>query len=148
MAEVVEATIKAVEPAPAEAIAEAAPAEVAAEAEAPAKPKRARRSKKAIEAEAAAAVAATEAAEVVAETVEAAPTAEIKVEEPATETAPVEATPAADEDAKPARANRASNISSSSEAVVKSSEGNSTPEGDADQAKPKKAGWWQRRGFF
>ncbi|MNH92098.1 Ribonuclease E [compost metagenome] len=148
VAEVVEATIKAVEPAPAEAIAEAAPAEVAAEAEAPAKPKRARRSKKAIEAEAAAAVAATEAAEVVAETVEAAPTAEIKVEEPATETAPVEATPAADEDAKPARANRASNISSSSEAVVKSSEGNSTPEGDADQAKPKKAGWWQRRGFF
>ncbi|MBB4350229.1 MULTISPECIES: Rne/Rng family ribonuclease [Rhizobiaceae] len=148
VAEVVEATIEAVEPAPAEAIAEAAPAEVAAEAEAPAKPKRARRSKKAIEAEAAAAVAATEAAEVVAETVEAAPTAEIKVEEPATETAPVEATPAADEDAKPARANRASNISSSSEAVVKSSEGNSTPEGDADQAKPKKAGWWQRRGFF
>ncbi|MEV4606679.1 ribonuclease E/G [Neorhizobium sp. LMR1-1-1.1] len=148
VAEVVEATIEAVEPAPAEAIAEAAPAEVAAEAEAPAKPKRARRSKKAIEAEAAAAVAATEAAEVVAERVEAAPTAEIKVEEPATETAPVEATPAADEDAKPARANRASNISSSSEAVVKSSEGNSTPEGDADQAKPKKAGWWQRRGFF
>ncbi|MBO0141332.1 ribonuclease E/G [Agrobacterium sp. Ap1] len=148
VAEVVEATIEAVEPAPAEAIAEAAPAEVAAEAETPAKPKRARRSKKAIEAEAAAAVAATEAAEVVAETVEAAPTAEIKVEEPATETAPVEATPAADEDAKPARVNRASNISSSSEAVVKSSEGNSTPEGDADQAKPKKAGWWQRRGFF
>ncbi len=148
VAEVVEATIEAVEPAPAEATAEAAPAEVAAEAEAPARPKRARRSKKAIEAEAAAAVAATEAAEVVAETVEAAPTAEIKVEEPATETAPVEATPAADEDAKPARANRASNISSSSEAVVKSSEGNSTPEGDADQAKPKKAGWWQRRGFF
>ncbi|WP_312406452.1 ribonuclease E/G [Rhizobium sp.] len=146
--EVVEATIEAVEPAPAEAVAEAAPAEVVVEAEAPAKPKRARRSKKAIEAEAAAAAAATEAAEVVAETVEAAPTAETKAEEPATETAPVEATPAVDEDAKPARANRASNISSSSEAVVKSSEGNSTPEGDADQAKPKKAGWWQRRGFF
>jgi len=146
--EVVEATIEAVEPAPAEAVAEAAPAEVVVEAEAPAKPKRARRSKKAIEAEAAAAAAATEAAEVVAETVEAAPTAEIKAEEPATETAPVDATPAADEDAKPARANRASNISSSSEAVVKSSEGNSAPEGDADQAKPKKAGWWQRRGFF
>ncbi|MGA1830199.1 Rne/Rng family ribonuclease [Rhizobium wenxiniae] len=146
--EVVEATIEAVEPAPAEAVAETAPAEVVVEAEAPAKPKRARRSKKAIEAEAAAAAAATEAAEVVAETVEAAPTAETKAEEPATETAPVEATPAADEDAKPARANRASNISSSSEAVVKSSEGNSTPEGDADQAKPKKAGWWQRRGFF
>ncbi|GGF79731.1 ribonuclease E [Rhizobium wenxiniae] len=146
--EVVEATIEAVDPAPAEAVAETAPAEVVVEAEAPAKPKRARRSKKAIEAEAAAAAAATEAAEVVAETVEAAPTAETKAEEPATETAPVEATPAVDEDAKPARANRASNISSSSEAVVKSSEGNSTPEGDADQAKPKKAGWWQRRGFF
>lgn len=146
--EVVEATIEAVESAPAEAVAEAAPAEVVVEAEAPAKPKRARRSKKAIEAEAAAAAAATGAAEVVAETVESAPTAEIKAEEPATETAPVEATPAADEDAKPTRANRASNISSSSEAVVKSSEGNSAPEGDADQAKPKKAGWWQRRGFF
>ncbi len=50
------------------------------------------------------------------------------------------------EAAKPARANRASNITSS-DPVIKSSE----PAGEdtnAEAEKPKKAGWWQRRGFF
>ncbi|MQB43401.1 ribonuclease E/G [Rhizobium sp. ICMP 5592] len=48
------------------------------------------------------------------------------------------------EAAKPARANRESNVSSS-EPVVKSTR---TNEGTDSDGKPKKAGWWQRRGFF
>ncbi len=152
-----EAPVAAVEPveavaeAPAEAPVEVAPvAEVAAEAEPAPKPKRARRSKKAIEAEAAAAAAAAEvvAAEpVVTEQVEAAPVAEAKPEETAPEAVAVEAPSTAEKEAKPARANRASNISSSTEAVVKSSDvAPAAPE--EDPTKPKKAGWWQRRGFF
>ncbi|WFU10221.1 Rne/Rng family ribonuclease [Rhizobium sp. CB3090] len=49
--------------------------------------------------------------------------------------------------AKPARANRESNVSSS-EPVVKSSRASEGGEGDGEPTKPKKAGWWQRRGFF
>ncbi|PZM16790.1 Rne/Rng family ribonuclease [Rhizobium tubonense] len=45
---------------------------------------------------------------------------------------------------KPARANRQSNVSSS-EPVVKSTR---TAEATDSDGKPKKAGWWQRRGFF
>ncbi|KAA0698425.1 ribonuclease E/G [Neorhizobium sp. P12A] len=45
---------------------------------------------------------------------------------------------------KPVRANRESNVSSS-EPVVKSSRATEPTDGDG---KPKKAGWWQRRGFF
>ncbi|AYD00739.1 ribonuclease E/G [Neorhizobium sp. NCHU2750] len=145
-----------VEPAAAEVVVEEAVA-VEAEAEAAPKPKRARRSKKAIAAEAAEAEAAT------AEPAAAAPaapveetgapevvTAEVKAEEaPVVSATPDEASTAADADeAKSARGNRGSNISSSSEAVVKSSEGSAAPEGDGDPSKPKKAGWWQRRGFF
>ncbi len=149
------AAVEAVAEAPVEAPVEVAPvAEVAAEAEPAPKPKRARRSKKAIEAEAAAAAAAEAevvAAETVAtEQVEAAPApaVEAKPEEAEAETAAVEAAPVEEKEAKPARANRASNISSSSEAVVKSSDVAPAPEGEEDPAKPKKAGWWQRRGFF
>ena len=55
---------------------------------------------------------------------------------------------AADEDtAAPARANRGSNVSSS-EPVVTSSKGTENGDGDSDPTKPKKAGWWQRRGFL
>ncbi len=152
--EVIEVAAEVVEQAPAETVAEAAPAEPAAEVEPPAKPKRARRSKKAIEAEAAAAAAAAAeakvapVAEVVAEPVEAAPVVETKAEEAVVEAPVVEAAATEEKEAKPARANRASNISSSSEAVVKSSDVNPAPEGEDDAAKPKKAGWWQRRGFF
>ena len=154
VSEVVEVVVEAAEQAPAETVAEAAPAEPAAEVEPPAKPKRARRSKKAIEAEAAAAAAAAAeaevapVAEVVAEPVEAAPAVETKAEEAVVEAPAVEAAATEEKEAKPARANRASNISSSSEAVVKSSDVNPAPEGEDDAAKPKKAGWWQRRGFF
>ncbi|NLS03254.1 ribonuclease E/G [Rhizobium sp. P32RR-XVIII] len=55
------------------------------------------------------------------------------------------ATPA-EEEAKPVRANRESNISSSAAPTVKSTR-TEPAEGDTD-GKPKKAGWWQRRGFF
>ncbi|TCU17383.1 Rne/Rng family ribonuclease [Rhizobium sullae] len=80
------------------------------------------------------------------------------VEEPVAEAAPVAeaeaetveasadlATPAQDE-AKPARANRESNISSSAIPTVKSTR--SEPAEADNDGKPKKAGWWQRRGFF
>ncbi|NKJ34423.1 ribonuclease E/G [Rhizobium sp. SG570] len=65
---------------------------------------------------------------------------------------PVEPEPAAAAEsetavAKPARANRESNVSSS-EPVVKSTRTNEGGDGDGDPTKPKKAGWWQRRGFF
>ncbi|MBX4890844.1 MULTISPECIES: Rne/Rng family ribonuclease [Rhizobium] len=78
------------------------------------------------------------------------------VEEPVAEAAPaVEAEPEvveasadlgapAQEEAKPVRANRESNISSS-EPTVKSTR---SENGESDEGKPKKAGWWQRRGFF
>ncbi|MBP2547185.1 ribonuclease E [Neorhizobium galegae] len=49
-----------------------------------------------------------------------------------------------DGESKPARANRASTITAS-EPVIKSA---AAPEGDGDPSKPKKAGWWQRRGFL
>ncbi|WP_455872794.1 Rne/Rng family ribonuclease [Rhizobium yanglingense] len=52
------------------------------------------------------------------------------------------ASPAEDE-AKPVRANRESNISSSATPTVKSTRSEADNDG-----KPKKAGWWQRRGFF
>ncbi|MBY2982970.1 ribonuclease E/G [Rhizobium leguminosarum] len=77
-------------------------------------------------------------------------------EEPVAETAPaVEAEPelveasadletSVQEEAKPVRANRESNISSS-EPTVKSTRVENV---EGDDGKPKKAGWWQRRGFF
>ncbi|EJZ23271.1 ribonuclease E/G, partial [Rhizobium sp. Pop5] len=110
------------------------------------------------------AAAAVEGAAVVAEEVKPArgrgrrKPAAAPVEEPVAEevTAPaVEAEPevveasadlggSAQEEAKPVRANRESNISSS-EPTVKSTR---SENGDSDDGKPKKAGWWQRRGFF
>ncbi|OWV77833.1 ribonuclease [Rhizobium sp. R635] len=72
---------------------------------------------------------------------EAAPAAEAEpevVEASADLAAPVQ------EEAKPVRANRESNISSS-EPTVKSTRSEAA---ESDDGKPKKAGWWQRRGFF
>ncbi|CDN53598.1 Hypothetical protein RG1141_CH12430 [Neorhizobium galegae bv. officinalis bv. officinalis str. HAMBI 1141] len=142
-----------------EAVAAPVEAEAAPAGKAEAKPRRSRRGKAATVADAPAAeevpVAAADTApvETVVEQVEAALGEEPRAAEvaPAAE-APVEEAPTAEQvdagDAKPARANRASNISSSAEAVVKSSDPAATPETDADPSKPKKAGWWQRRGFF
>ena len=83
---------------------------------------------------------------------EASPVAEApQAEEAAPVAEPAPQAVAADDadESKPARANRASNISSSSEAVVKSSDpAKAATESDGDPAKPKKGGWWQKRGFF
>ncbi|MGQ3291511.1 MAG: Rne/Rng family ribonuclease, partial [Shinella sp.] len=123
-------------------VAEEAPVEVAAE-EAPAKPKRARRSRAKVVEE----VAVDEAARTEIEAQPVAATVEAVAEE-ATPAEPEVVTAAADleEPAKPARGNRdLSKIAS--EPVVKSSTAKeAAPEDDAD--KPKKGGWWQRRGFF
>lgn len=142
-----------------EAVAAPVEAEAAPAGKAEAKPRRSRRGKATTVADAPAAeevpVAAADTApvETVVEQVEAALGEEPRAAEvaPAAE-APIEEAPTAEQvdagDAKPARANRASNISSSAEAVVKSSDPAAAPETDADPSKPKKAGWWQRRGFF
>nr|CAD6613429.1 ribonuclease [Rhizobium sp. TCK] len=109
---------------------------------APAKPRRSR--KKAVTAEVTPAEAELE---IVAEAAE--PVAEANIA-PQVDAALGEEAPQADapseEEQKPARANRASNISSS-DPVVKSSEP-AVDESDGEPPKPKKAGWWQRRGFF
>ena len=128
-----------------------APAEAAtvSEAEAPvaAKPRRSRRKaapavEQAADEAASKIVEAAAAVEPVSETV-IAPQVEAALGEDATAKAPVET----EEEAKPVRANRASNISSS-DPVVKSSEPAAEDAAEGDGSKPKKAGWWQRRGFF
>ncbi|ANL65375.1 ribonuclease E/G protein [Rhizobium phaseoli] len=72
---------------------------------------------------------------------EAAPAAEI---EPEVAEASADLQTPAQEETKPVRANRESNITSS-EPTVKSTR---SENGESDDGKPKKAGWWQRRGFF
>ncbi len=63
---------------------------------------------------------------------------------PVEEAAPAEEAAAADEEGKASlRGNRGENVTSS-EPVVTSTR----PEGEDDPNKPKKAGWWQRRGFL
>lgn len=112
-------------------IAAAAAVEAAAEEPKPAKPRRSR--KKAVKAE----EPAESVDEVAEKTVEAQPEA--------TEAAPeaVEEAVADLEGTKPARANR--DLSAiATEPVVTSSKG----EGEEEPTKPKKGGWWQRRGFF
>jgi ribonuclease E len=112
----------------------------------PAKPRRSRRAKAAISPAEETAAEAPAPVEAIAEQADAA-----LGEEPAENAA--EPAPAAedageqDDATKPARANRASNISSSAEPVVKSSAPEAGEEG-GEPSKPKKAGWWQRRGFF
>ncbi|WP_454745545.1 Rne/Rng family ribonuclease [Ciceribacter selenitireducens] len=77
-----------------------------------------------------------------------APAAAPVVEEvaaPAEPEAEAEAEVEAAEEAKPARANRQSNVSTS-EPVVTSVK--TSTDGDDEPTKPKKGGWWQKRGFF
>ncbi|MGE7369762.1 Rne/Rng family ribonuclease [Neorhizobium sp. NPDC001467] len=121
---------------------------VAAEEPAPAAPKaRASRKKAGPKAE-----VATEAPTAPSEEAgtEAVKTEDVPAEEPKTEEAvPAAVAPEAiveeAEVAKPARANRGENVSSS-DPVVKSGASEQKPV-DGEE-KPKKAGWWQRRGFF
>jgi ribonuclease E len=139
------------EAAPVEAVTEAAEAE-AVEAPAP-RPRRARANR----AEAVAAPEAVEAvvAEAAAEEAAAEPVAEVSpVAETVTEAkaeaevAPA-AEPAAEQDAstdeKKARANRGEAALQATQPVVVSSSGQEKAEEDG---KPKKAGWWQKRGFL
>lgn len=152
------AAIEAAQPQIEDAPAVEAPAAVS-EAEAPvaAKPRRTRRKAASATAEepvveatttvadvAAAAQSADAAAEaVIAPQVDAALGADTSAVAPATAEADVEP----EAEAKPVRANRASNITSS-DPVVKSSEPKSEATSEDEASKPKKAGWWQRRGFF
>ncbi|CAN7237722.1 Rne/Rng family ribonuclease [Rhizobium sp. LjRoot258] len=126
--------VEAIEAAAEEAV-EAQPAMAAVETGATVtedvKPKRARRSRKASPVEEP--VVEEAAAEI-------GPAVEAEAEAAAADLA----TPAA-EDAKPVRANRESNISSSEPTVKSTRSDAAESEGDG---KPKKAGWWQRRGFF
>ena len=134
---------------PAEAVTVAAEPEAAPVLETPTKPRRSRRGKATV-VDAPAIEDVSPPVETMVEQVEAALGEEPQA--PAAtavqDIAPDEVEQADAEDAKPVRANRASNISSSSEAVVKSSDPAAAQETDGDAAKPKKAGWWQRRGFF
>ncbi|NTJ64093.1 Rne/Rng family ribonuclease [Agrobacterium rhizogenes] len=96
---------------------------------------------------------AVEASPVETPVVDEAPTADVEIEavaevaEVLDNSAEATAPEAAEDAAKPARANRESNVSSSAP-VVKSTRTNEGGEGDGEPTKPKKAGWWQRRGFF
>ena len=96
---------------------------------------------------------AVEASPVETPAVEEAPTADVEIEAVAEiadvmdNSADAAASEASEEVAKPARANRESNVSSSAP-VVKSTRANEGSESDGEPTKPKKAGWWQRRGFF
>ncbi|MEZ2130338.1 MULTISPECIES: Rne/Rng family ribonuclease [unclassified Sinorhizobium] len=58
------------------------------------------------------------------------------------------AAPVQQEEEKPVRANRESNVSSTQPVVTSSRATTEASEGDGEPSKPKKAGWWQRRGFF
>ncbi|MFK3778367.1 Rne/Rng family ribonuclease [Agrobacterium sp. NPDC089420] len=112
------------------------------EVEAPKKPRRTRKAKAKTEAEDAPKAETVETVEpvIVAETV-----VDIAIEEAgeaSADLAPEAETPANEEKV---RANRGSNVSNS-EPVVTSSGSSTTPEGD--EPKPRKGGWWQRKGFF
>lgn len=125
------------------------------EAEKPKKPRRTRKAKEKAETVVEATVEA-EAPVVAAPVADAAPAPQ---EEAPADVAPAAPTPApqaaeaaveatqeeADDAAKPTRANRGDNVSSS-EPVVTSSGKNDSPDGE--EPKPRKGGWWQRKGFF
>ncbi|MGP4804270.1 Rne/Rng family ribonuclease [Agrobacterium cavarae] len=125
------------------------------EAEKPKKPRRTRKAKEKaetvveakVEAEAPAAAAPVADAapapqeEATADVAPAAPAPAPQAAEAAVEATQEEA----DDAAKPTRANRGDNVSSS-EPVVTSSGKNDSPDGE--EPKPRKGGWWQRKGFF
>ncbi|MCZ4075800.1 Rne/Rng family ribonuclease [Agrobacterium sp. LMR679] len=128
------------EPTAAEVV-EGAVAEVA-EDEVPKKPRRTRKAKAKTETEEAPKAEAVETVEpvIVEETV-----VDVAVEEAGEASADLASEAEAPATEEKVRANRGSNVSSS-EPVVTSS-GSSTP-ADGDEPKPRKGGWWQRKGFF
>ncbi|NTB97885.1 Rne/Rng family ribonuclease [Agrobacterium tumefaciens] len=128
------------EPTAAEVV-EGAVAEVA-EDEVPKKPRRTRKAKAKTETEEAPKAEAVETVEpvIVEETV-----VDVAIEEAGEASADLASEAEAPATEEKVRANRGSNVSSS-EPVVTSS-GSSNP-ADGDEPKPRKGGWWQRKGFF
>ncbi|CVI55478.1 Rne/Rng family ribonuclease [Agrobacterium leguminum] len=128
------------EPTAAEVV-EGAVAEVAEE-DVPKKPRRTRKAKAKTETEEAPKAEAVETVEpvIVEETV-----VDVAIEEVGEASADLASEAEAPATEEKVRANRGSNVSSS-EPVVTSS-GSSTP-ADGDEPKPRKGGWWQRKGFF
>jgi len=113
----------------------------------PAKPKRSRKKAVAAVEEAPAEPAPVATADADAQAaVEAQPEAVVPAEEPAVEEAAADLEETKLDETKPVRANRDIDTIAS-EPVVKSSTVKKD-DGDADPAKPKKGGWWQKRGFF
>ncbi|MCJ8508347.1 ribonuclease E/G [Rhizobium lemnae] len=113
--------------------------------EAPVKPRRTRRSKASSKPETEAVadtVAVTEQPVASSAEAEVAEPEAVKPE-PAVETASSSEESAAE---KATRANRASNIASSEPVVTSSAPSDSEPDGEL--TKPKRAGWWQKRGFL
>ncbi|MDQ1198659.1 Rne/Rng family ribonuclease [Agrobacterium sp. SORGH_AS 787] len=148
------AGVEGVEPVTAAVDAAEAEAPEVDEAEKPKKPRRTRKAKEKAE-EAVEAKVETEAPAAEAPAAEtapapqdapvaeapAAPAPAPQAPEPAVETAQEET----DEAAKPIRANRGDNVSSSEPVVTSSGKNDST---DGEEPKPRKGGWWQRKGFF
>ena len=112
------------------------------EAEAPKKPRRTRKAKVKTESEEApqAEAVATVEPVIVKETV-----VDVAIEEAGEASADLAPEAEATVNEEKVRANRGSNVSHS-EPVVTSSGSPATPEGD--EPKPRKGGWWQRKGFF
>ncbi|XUY28158.1 Rne/Rng family ribonuclease [Agrobacterium sp. rho-8.1] len=140
------------EPAVVKAVEAEAPTPTVEETEKPKKPRRTRKAKEtapeaSVEPAAAATPAPVKAVEV--ETVEPVivdvTVAEAAIEEVGEASADL-GTQTPVETAKPVRANRGENVSSS-EPVVTSASGSSDT-AESDPSKPRKGGWWQRRGFF
>ncbi|MDW5317669.1 ribonuclease E/G [Rhizobium sp. PL01] len=121
---------------------------VAAEEVKPAKPKRSRKKAVAAVEEAVAEQTPVATADADAQAaVEAKPEVVAVAEEPAVEKAAADLDETKLEEIKPVRANR--DIETiASEPVIKSSSTVQKDDGDAEPAKPKKGGWWQKRGFF
>lgn len=117
--------------------------------EAPVKPRRTRRSKASSKPETEAVADTVAVTEQPAASLAEAEVAEPEVvkPEPAVATA-VDAASSSEESAaeKAIRANRASNIASSEPVVTSSAPSDSEPDGEP--TKPKRAGWWQKRGFL
>ncbi|MCW0979617.1 Rne/Rng family ribonuclease [Agrobacterium sp. BT-220-3] len=117
------------------------------EEEAPKKPRRTRKAKAKTETEEAPKAEAVETVEpvVVEPAIVEATVVDVAIEEVGEASADLSSEPEAPASEEKVRANRGSNVSSS-EPVVTSSGAPASPDGD--EPKPRKGGWWQRKGFF
>ncbi|CUX12531.1 Rne/Rng family ribonuclease [Agrobacterium genomosp. 13] len=117
------------------------------EEEAPKKPRRTRKAKAKTETEEAPKAEAVETVEPVAvePAIVEATVVDVAIEEVGAASADLASQPEAPTTEEKVRANRGSNVSSS-EPVVTSSGTTANPDGE--EPKPRKGGWWQRKGFF